>query len=210
MSGTNLKWQRLAATVLALTLVFSVAACGDDEPSDSQRADNPATTADEPTTENTAPREPQKETSKEKSPERDPAPGEPTDQSAAPDQPTGDQTQEVADTVTGLYGAMVAGDAVKACSYMTRALRDAVASTPPPGQPANDTERTCPQSFSAFLKAAGSGLQRLDETTVQGVDVDGSKATAKVRVLGRNGELQLVLEDGAWRFGSLEAVPGAK
>jgi hypothetical protein len=189
------------ALALALTAaVMPLAACGDSDDGEAPAAatDRTETVATDPDTA-PAPGKPRADDTADR-------PGTPpSTTSPATPEPSGGQAEEqrIATIVEGMYDDLAAGDARGVCAVMSRAARNQIAQNPPGGSTEAPADRTCEASLAKFLDVAGrtGALQRTLDAEVRGVAIQGGRATVTVSFGGPGGKVQLLEEDGEWRFG---------
>lgn len=206
------------AVLLAVAVLASAAiACGDDGDSPSEAAE---TTGKSRSDTGNAPAAARRERTEDESrngratadSSDGPAPGTSTESDGSAPAGGGDldssdpssEEEAVASVVSGMYADIARGDAAGVCAVMTKSVRAEIAQNVLGGSTEPRGNRTCEESFSKFLDAAaGSGvLEQTLNADVEGVRVDGTEATATVSISGRTGEVNLVKEDGEWRFGA--------
>jgi ketosteroid isomerase-like protein len=114
----------------------------------------------------------------------------------------GDETDEgdrVRAVVTGMYSDFAAGDAAGVCSVMTDSAQEQIARST-----VDSKSASCKAGLGNFLAAAqrSGALKQAEAVRVGSVDVKGDTATATITLSGRTGTIQLIKENGSWRFGS--------
>lgn len=200
---------RAIALAAACLICWAGAACGD---SGDERASGTGTAHTTP-----APRDgtsPAPQPGDGASPPSDRAPGDngsgadgPSggESSDAPDPTPRDTTEsgDVAAVVEGMYADIAAGDAAGVCSAMSREARRQIAQNVPGGSTKPPARRTCVESFSKFLEATdrNGGLDGQSGAKVEKVSIAGSTATVTVSFGPTTGSVQLVKENGHWKFG---------
>jgi hypothetical protein len=119
----------------------------------------------------------------------------------------GGERQRIRAVVRGMYADFAAGDAKGVCAAMSVDARRSVALNVIGGSTEAPNERTCEESFAKFVDAAaGSGvLESVQTIEIGDIAVDTEMATVTVGIGDKSGKVQLIKEQGDWRF---DAAPG--
>jgi ketosteroid isomerase-like protein len=120
----------------------------------------------------------------------------------------GSERQRISAVVRAMYDDFAAGDANGVCAAMSVDARESVALNVIGGSTEAPGHRTCAESFAKFVDAAaGSGvLESVEEIEVGDIAIDRELATVTVGIGDRSGKVQLIKEQGDWRF---DAAPGS-
>jgi hypothetical protein len=86
------------------------------------------------------------------------------------------------------------GDGDKACGLVTAATKKKIEQS---------AKRPCPQTFSSLNQGPGKAvLEAFKDAKVEGVKVDGDKATADIKLRQLSQKTNLRKEDGDWKLES--------
>lgn len=201
---------RFTIFVAVLALAVGAIACGDDDgdaasersPTTQPADRGEASTGDAREPDATAPSAKRGQRAR---PPRERGNGTPAErETPRSDADRGDSEQQrIATIVAGMYRDFAQGDAAGVCAAMSRQARQQIAQGAVPSGDKSSAGRSCAATFSEFLDvAAASGLlERTLQARVHDVEIDDDVARARVSFGGPSGDVQLVKENGEWRFG---------